>query len=328
MAALGAAAYRFGAFLVDRVGYRVLLNDRPVEISPKLLDLLLHLLDNAGALVTKEASARRAVAGRQRHRQRAGPGRLRAAPGAWRRCRVARGSSRPSRVAGTASSRRSRPSHAAPAAPTAGLAALTIGSRRRHGLHQRHRRRTRSRGCLRASPRRSPRDLRALGRFRVVDRGRVIEAVRAARRRAARGRRRAPACPSPSSAAIQRNGDRIRITARIVNVGSGEALADAKVDGRVDDIFELAGRGRCAVLAGARRCAGPIADRRDRETPSLEAYRAFTEGWLRLETLDIRETAASHRELRARDRDRSPIRARVYRPRQRAAGRVRGDAVR
>ena len=26
-----------------------------------------------------------------------------------------------------------------------------------------------------------------------------------------------------------------------------------------------------------------------RETPALEAYRAFTEGWLRLETLDIRE---------------------------------------
>ena len=67
MAALGAAAYRFGAFLVDRVGYRVLLNDRPVDISPKLLDLLLHLLDHAGELVTKEASARRAVAGRERH---------------------------------------------------------------------------------------------------------------------------------------------------------------------------------------------------------------------------------------------------------------------
>ena len=35
--------------------------------------------------------------------------------------------------------------------------------------------------------------------------------------------------------------------------------------------------------------AGARAPPRSRETPSLEAYRAFTEGWLRLETLDIRE---------------------------------------
>ena len=49
-----ATAYRFGQFLVDRAGYRVLEGDRPVDLTPKLLDLLLHLLDNAGALVTKE----------------------------------------------------------------------------------------------------------------------------------------------------------------------------------------------------------------------------------------------------------------------------------
>src|SRR5258705_6363855 len=55
MSPLPSAAYRFGPFVVDRAAYRVLHNGRPVDVTPKLLDLLLHLLDNAGTLVTKEA---------------------------------------------------------------------------------------------------------------------------------------------------------------------------------------------------------------------------------------------------------------------------------
>ena len=46
--------YRFGPFVVDRARYRVLRGDAVLELTPKLLDLLLHLLDHAGALVTKE----------------------------------------------------------------------------------------------------------------------------------------------------------------------------------------------------------------------------------------------------------------------------------
>src|ERR1700730_19176635 len=46
--------YRFGPFLVDRTRYRVVRHDAVLDLTPKLLDLLLHLLDNAGALVTKE----------------------------------------------------------------------------------------------------------------------------------------------------------------------------------------------------------------------------------------------------------------------------------
>src|SRR5258707_1522742 len=49
------AAYRFGPFLVDRAAYRVLEDGRPLDVTPKLLDLLLHLLDHSGELVTKEA---------------------------------------------------------------------------------------------------------------------------------------------------------------------------------------------------------------------------------------------------------------------------------
>src|SRR5204862_3625841 len=53
--ALPPAAYRFGPFVVDRAAYRVVEKGQPLELTPKLLDLLLHLLDHAGTLVTKEA---------------------------------------------------------------------------------------------------------------------------------------------------------------------------------------------------------------------------------------------------------------------------------
>jgi DNA-binding winged helix-turn-helix (wHTH) protein len=49
------ASLRFGPFVADRAGYRVLRDDRVVDVTPKLLDLLFHLLDHAGDLVTKEA---------------------------------------------------------------------------------------------------------------------------------------------------------------------------------------------------------------------------------------------------------------------------------
>ena len=47
-------SYHFGPYVVDRTRYRVVRDGAAVELTPQLLDLLLHLLDNAGALVTKE----------------------------------------------------------------------------------------------------------------------------------------------------------------------------------------------------------------------------------------------------------------------------------
>ncbi|HYT77395.1 MAG TPA: winged helix-turn-helix domain-containing protein, partial [Vicinamibacterales bacterium] len=49
------STYRFGPFVVDRAAYRVSRGADALDLSPKLLDLLLHLLDHAGTLVTKEA---------------------------------------------------------------------------------------------------------------------------------------------------------------------------------------------------------------------------------------------------------------------------------
>src|SRR5262245_27833600 len=131
-------------------------------------------------------------------------------------------------------------------------------------------------------------DLRAMGRFRVVDRRRVMEAVRHTD-----GSLDAVAARLGTTFAVvgsyQRNAERIRITARIVNTDSGEALADAKVDGPISGIFELQDQvvaqfsRELGVGAAASRSATA------RETPSLEAYRAYTEAWLHLETLDLRE---------------------------------------
>jgi DNA-binding winged helix-turn-helix (wHTH) protein len=49
------ASYRFGPFLVDRVGYRILRGSEALDLSPQLLDLLSFLLERAGTLVTKDA---------------------------------------------------------------------------------------------------------------------------------------------------------------------------------------------------------------------------------------------------------------------------------
>src|SRR5215831_14732022 len=52
---MGDASYRFGPFTADRVGYQVLRDGRALDLTPKLLDLLFHLLDHSATLITKEA---------------------------------------------------------------------------------------------------------------------------------------------------------------------------------------------------------------------------------------------------------------------------------
>jgi DNA-binding winged helix-turn-helix (wHTH) protein/tetratricopeptide (TPR) repeat protein len=133
-------------------------------------------------------------------------------------------------------------------------------------------------------------DLRSLGDFRVIDCRRVRDAVgRLGNSLEAVARDVHAGLVVVGS--FQRQGPRIRITARLVNVLSGEALADAKVDGPVDTIFEL--QDRIVVQLAAEM--GLNVQRSDgsrigaRETESLDAFRAFTEGWLHLESLSVNE---------------------------------------
>ena len=121
-------------------------------------------------------------------------------------------------------------------------------------------------------------DLRALGHFRVVDRSRVVEATR-----------RTNGALQEMAAALharllvlggfQRTNGRIRITARLVDAPAGEALAEAKVDGPLSDLFalqdQIVGRFSHALGLAPTRAVARLAVR---ETPSLEAYRAWTEG--------------------------------------------------
>jgi DNA-binding winged helix-turn-helix (wHTH) protein/Tfp pilus assembly protein PilF len=285
-------SYRFGPFTVDRAGYRVLRGGHAVDLTPKLLDLLLHLVDHAGTLVTKEelldalwpganvtdnALAQAVSELRQALGDDAGtPEYIKT---------IARRGYRFIARVDAVESVSVAPAATAPTAPqpadhlqsiavldftnvtadpgsawlAAGIAETVTG------------------------------DLRALGTFRVIDRGRVMEAMRRTN-----GSLDAVAADLNVTLAVvgsyQCHGDRIRITARIVNVADGEALADAKIDGLLAGIFDL----QDDVVAQLAKELGigplPAFRRASRqETPSLDAYRAYTEGWLQLESLDVRE---------------------------------------
>jgi DNA-binding winged helix-turn-helix (wHTH) protein/tetratricopeptide (TPR) repeat protein len=286
--------YGFGPFVVDRARYQVLRDDASgsvVDLTPKLLDLLLHLLDHSGTLVTKEqlldalwpgvnvsdnalaqavSELRQALGddpanprfiktvARRGYRFIAPVSRTEPPPARATRVEPAEGVERkPELIAVLEFSNVTGDPDAAWL--SAGMAETVTG------------------------------DLRTLGRFRVLDRRLVGEAIRRTD-----GSLEAVAADLSASYMVvgsyQRHGDRIRITARIVDIRSGEALAEAKVDGLLADIFKL----QDLVVEQFVRLLGPgqgaiPKTARARETPSLEAYRAYTEGWLHLETLDTRE---------------------------------------
>ena len=282
-------SYRFGPFLVDRASYRVLRGANAVDLTPKLLDLLLHLVDHAGTLVTKEelldalwpganvtdnALAQAVSELRQALGDDAGtPEYIKTI--ARRGYRFIARVDAVEEVAVAVASLAPQPAEQLQSIAVldftnvtgdpgstwlaAGIAETVTG------------------------------DLRALGTFRVIDRRRVMEAMRRTN-----GSLDAVAADLNVTLAVvgsyQCHGDRIRITARIVNVADGEALADAKIDGFLANIFELQDD-VVAQLAKELGIGAPPAFRRGgrQETPSLDAYRAYTEGWLQLESLDVRE---------------------------------------
>ena len=133
-------------------------------------------------------------------------------------------------------------------------------------------------------------DLRALGHFRVIDRWRVMEAARRTD-----GSLHQMAQDLSARLVVvgsyQGRATRVRITARIVDVVTGEAVADAKVDGPIDTIFALQDQivSQFSTELGVALSHGDSADAIGRDTSSLDAYRAFSEGWLRLESLDVHE---------------------------------------
>lgn len=127
-------------------------------------------------------------------------------------------------------------------------------------------------------------DLRSAAQIRVIDRTRIVEATRRGVQDPA-ALRRELGLDLAVVGSFQRAGERLRITARVIDATTGESLADGKADGSLPDVFDLQDR-IVAQLSDALLPRDPSARRPHRDTSSLEAYQAFTEARVRLETLD------------------------------------------
>ena len=290
-----ASGYQFGGFRFDLVAYGVARGSEPVALTPKLLDLLLYFLERPATLVTKEelldalwpgANVTENALAQAVSELRQGLGDDAAAPQFIRT--VARrgyrfiaqvtpiGERQPPRPAASwtqagADTEAATPGHSAHRS----IAVLDFAQVPAVGGDA-----WLSAGIAETVTN----DLRRLGHFRVVDRRRVLDVVRATDGSLAQI---ASALGTQLLVVgnVQRNQDKVRITSRIVDVSSGEALADAKVDGAMGDIFDLQDdvvrqlSGELSLPSGAGAA---------RDTASLGAFQAFTEGWLALESLDVK----------------------------------------
>jgi len=295
--------YRFGPFLADRGAYQLCRDDRPLAVTPKLLDLLFHLLERPATLVTKEelldaiwpgANVTDNALAQAMSELREALGDSASAP-TYIRTVARRGYrfiapvealDRPR--AAVAASPPAGASVPAPVLPAVGATARTIAVLDFENLTGDADVAWIAAGIAETVTN----DLVALNCFHVVDRWRVVSTTRVV-----------GAAPADVGAAVgaslvvagsyQRHDARLRITARLLDVGRGVPLAEAKVDGALADVFLLQDEIVAAFARelGVRRTGGdhpPV-----RETSNLEAYRAYIEGWLKLEALDTDIVAAA-----------------------------------
>jgi DNA-binding winged helix-turn-helix (wHTH) protein/tetratricopeptide (TPR) repeat protein len=287
--------YAFGPFRADRSAYRVWRGSDPVELTPKLLDLLFYFLDHPATLITKEAlldavwpganvtdnalaqaiSELRDVLGDQ------------AAAPTYIRTVARRGY----RLVATVL-RQDEPAGGAPVGP----GSATEGARDAIAVLDFVNVTGDADVAWLASgiAETVTSDMAALDRFRVLDRWRVVQAARLAPAPTLHAVGAAVGATFVVAGSFQRAGTQLRITARIVNLESGEAVADAKVDGPLDAVFELQD-GIVATFARELGMPGVPSGARVgvRETSSLDAYRAYTEGLLKIESLDTEQVRAS-----------------------------------
>jgi adenylate cyclase len=289
----GPASYRFGPYTVDASSYRLIRNDRPVPLSPKSIDLLLYLAARPSILVSKDElfsalwpdvavtdNALTQAVSELRQALGDDP----AAPTYVQT--VARRGYRfiaPVEPLQPLVSAKSPPTEAGerPAAIAVLEFANVTNDPEVAWL---------SSGIAETVTN----DLRAKARLRIIDRVRVAQAVHATGESDLGALRRELEIDLAVVGSFQRAGERLRIIARVVDAVSGEALADAKADGPMTDVFELQDRivGQFVDALNAARVE-PGARRPARETSSLEAYQAFTEGRVRLESLEASQVAGA-----------------------------------
>jgi DNA-binding winged helix-turn-helix (wHTH) protein len=298
--------YRFGPFVADRVRYCVSRNERLLNLTPKLLDLLFFLLEHPEALVTKEqlldsvwrgANVTENALAQAMSELREALEDSAASP-TYIRTVARRGyrfvapvdrqdrppADRPAiadAVADNAGAalalRRQAAGAAAPSDPsTPGIPTIAVldfenvtGEADTSWLAS---------GIAETVSN----DLSRVSGLRVIERWHVLQAR--------------PGEPFPALAAslgasllvrgsYQRAGQRLRVTSRVVSAATGDIVAEAKVDGSLADVFAI----QDEIVASFARALGwrvqPLRPS-PRETSSLEAFRAYTEGWLQVESLD------------------------------------------
>ncbi len=137
-------------------------------------------------------------------------------------------------------------------------------------------------------------DLRVIRDLRVIDRA-LVSHIKHVKADAASDQLRAAGLELVVIGSFQRAGDRLRITARLTDVATREALANAKADGPIADVFALQDAIVMQLSTGLEVRISPAERARmgARETSSIEAYRALTEGRLKLEALDPAEIPAA-----------------------------------
>jgi DNA-binding winged helix-turn-helix (wHTH) protein/tetratricopeptide (TPR) repeat protein len=276
-------SYRFGPYRLDRAAYRLLDGDRSIELSPKALDLLLLLVERAGSLVTKDDilkavwpdvavtdNALTQVVSDLRHAlgdSSTAPRYLETVP---RRGYRFIAPVEPVQTAGAA------PAATPPKARTIAVLdfANVTGEPEMAWL---------AAGIAETVTN----DLRVIRDLRVIDRA-LVTHVKAD---AASDHLKAAGLDLVVIGSFQRSGDHLRITARLTDVATREALANAKADGPLAEVFALQDAIVMQLSTGLQVRIGPAERARmsARETSSLDAYRALTEGRLKLEALNPAE---------------------------------------
>ncbi len=288
--------YRFGAFALDREAYRLLKGETPLQLAPKVIDLLFLLASRPGALVTKDEIL-----------QALWPGVAvtdNAITQVVSDLRQALGddSSAPAYVQ-TVPRRGYRfvavvevlepaapPRSQAVGAPGPGAASARL--RRILVMNFTNVAGDPGMDWLSAGIAETvTNDLRAIRDLVVLDRALAADAARAGS--APDGRTAGPDLAVVGS--FQRSGDDLRLTARVVDVRTREAIAHAKADGPIAEVFRLQDALVADLTAALQLTITPAvaARMRARETSNLDAYRALTEGRLKLETLDPAEVPAA-----------------------------------
>jgi DNA-binding winged helix-turn-helix (wHTH) protein/tetratricopeptide (TPR) repeat protein len=281
--------YRFGPFVADRDAYQLCEGDRPLAVTPKLLDLLFYLLEHPATLVTKEelldgvwpdANVTDNALAQAVSELRDVLGDAPASP-AYIKTIARRGYRFIAPVEPVATATAPRQAVETPAAVPSSAEGQTIAV-----LDFENVTRAADVAWLGAGIAETvSNDLSALGCLKVIDRWRVLQASRVTG-----GELQTTAAALGASLVVtgsyQHRGPRLRITARVVDVDRSEPIADAKVDGAMDDVFGLQDEivASFARDLGLRRTASTRPA--PRETSNLEAYRAYIEGWLTIETLD------------------------------------------